>query len=187
MRKTIVVIASILLVLFLAACKSESAADWQQYQNDSLGISFEHPQSWMIQEANGVITLAGEQEDFDEGLTTGASATIMVATTSDFDGWNDPGDILGLYMDYFEMGRENLEKIGEPEFITIQDQPAGLVSYRGTVLDQSGLFTAVVVINEERIALLLAFDGSDGEQHQETLERVAQSILVYPPGNQVNQ
>lgn len=182
MKKSPYVIVSILLAILFVACKSESAVDWQSYQNDDLGISFEHPETWLIQEANGVITLAGEQENFDDNLTTGASATIMLATTADFDGWNDASDILGLYMEYLEMGRANLEKLGEPEFITIQDQTAGMVSYRGTVQEKSGLFTAVVVVNEEQIALVLAFDGSEGEQYQETLERFAQSILVYPPG-----
>jgi len=182
MKKTAFVIASVLLAIFLVACKSESDVDWQSYQNSDLGISFEHPQTWLIQEANGVIKLTGEQEDVDNELTTGASATIMLATTTDFDGWSDPSDILGLYMEYLELGRENLEKLGEPEYITIQDQPAGIVSYRGTVREQSGLFTAVVVVNEEHIALVLTFDGSEGEQHQETLERFAQSISVYPPG-----
>jgi hypothetical protein len=28
---------------------------------------------------------------------------------------------------------------------------------------------------------MLAFDGSEDEQHQETLERITQSISVYPP------
>jgi len=182
MKKTAFVIASVLLAIFLVACKSESDVDWQSYQNDDLGISFEHPQTWLIQEANGVITLAGEQDNLDDKIITGASATIMLATTTDFDGWTDPSDILGLYMEYLELGRANLEKIGEPEYITIQNQSTGIVSYRGTVQDQSGLFTAIVVVNEEQIALVLAFDGSEGEQHQETLERFAQSISVYSPG-----
>ena len=64
----------------------------------------------------------------------------------------------------------------------LQDQPAETVSYRGTMNEQTGLFIAVIITNEEHIALVLAFDGSEGEQHQETLEQIAQSISVYPPG-----
>ena len=65
--------------------------------------------------------------------------------------------------------------------VEIQDQRAGTVSYRGTVHEQTGLFIGVVITNEDHIALVLAFDGSDDEQHQETLERITQSISVYPP------
>jgi hypothetical protein len=184
MKKIAFVFTFILVALFLAACGSGNSgqnSDWQNYQNDELGISFKHPETWLIQEANGVITLAVDQEALDNNITTGAGATIMLATSADFDGWTDPRDILGLFMEYMEMGRDGLEKISEPEFTTIQDQPAGIVSYRGTIRDQTGLFTAITVINEDRIALMLAFDGSEDEQHQETLERITQSISVYPP------
>jgi len=117
----------------------------------------------------------------EDNLSNGAGAAIILATTSDFEGQSNPNDILNLYMDFMESGREDLEKISEPEFITIQDHPAGTASYRGTVHEQTGLFIAVVVTNEDQIELVLAFDGSEGEQHQETLGRITQSISVDPP------
>jgi hypothetical protein len=181
MKKNIFLFTSILLTLLLASCSSLNSDHWQSYQNHQLGISFEHPESWLIREVNGVITLAIDQEALDNDLTTGAGAKIMLATAGDFDDWNDTGDLLDLFMEYMEMGRENLEKISEPEFITIQDQSLGFVSYRGTAYKQTGLFTAGVITNSEQIALVLAFDGSEDEQHQETLAHFVQSISVYPP------
>ena len=184
MRNTTLIVTFIFFTLILVACGSENpdlTGNWQSYQYDDLGISYELPEAWVTQEVNGVITLASDQEILNNNLSTGAGATIMLATASDFEGWSEPLDILGLFMDYLEMGREDLEQIREPEFIAIQGQPAGTVSYRGTVQEQTGLFIGVVITNEDHIGLMLAFDGSDGERHQETLERITQSISVYPP------
>jgi hypothetical protein len=184
MRNTTLVVTFILFTLFLVACGSENpdlAGNWQSYQYDELGISYELPEAWVTQEVNGVVTLASDQEALNNNLSTGAGATIMLANSSDFEGWSGPLDILGLFMDYFELGREDLEQISEPKLISIQDQPTGTVSYRGTVHDQTGLFIGVIITNEDHIALVLAFDGSEGEKHQETLGRITQSISVYPP------
>jgi hypothetical protein len=182
MKKNILVFF-ILFTLLLVACGTNNAdaeGEWQRYQNDALGISFELPEGWVTQEINGVITLAVDQEALDNNIGTSAGATVMLATADDFDGQGNPTDIIKMFMEYFEMGRE-LEKLGEPEALTIQGQPAQTVSYRGTVQDQTGLFIAVIITNEDHIALVLAFDGSEGEQHKETLERVTQTISVYPP------
>jgi hypothetical protein len=184
MKNTALLFISIFFAVILCACGSGNSdlnGNWQSYQNDELGISFELPETWVVQEVGGAITLAMDQEALDDDLSTGAGATIMLATADDFEGWTVPSDILGLFMDYMVLGREDLEKVSEPEFITIQDQPAGIVSYRGTVQAQTGLFIAVAITNEDHIALVLAFDGSEGEQHQETLERITNSIFVYPP------
>jgi len=181
MKNTALIVIFILFALLLAGCGSDHSGNWQNYQNDELGISFEFPETWVVEEISGAITLAIDQEALDSNLSTGAGATIMLATADDFEGWTAPSDILGLFMDYMELGREDLEKVGEPEFITIQGQPAGIVSYHGTLEKQTGLFIAAAITNENHIALVLAFDGSDGEQHQGTLERITQSISVYPP------
>jgi hypothetical protein len=179
-------IASIFIFIIFAfvmvACGAGNSENWQTYQNDSLGISFEYPETWVIQEVGGGVALAVDQEALDSNISTGAGATIVLATASDFDGWTAPSDILGMFMDYMELGREDLEVLGEPEYPTIQDQSAGIVSYRGTMENQTGLFIAVTITNGDHIALVLAFDGTEGEQHQETLEHIAYSILVYPPG-----
>jgi hypothetical protein len=184
MKNLVLIVLLVFFTLILVACGSGNSAqggNWQNYKNEALGISFEHPETWIVQEINGGITLAIDQEALDNNLSTGAGATIMLATVSDFGGLSEPSDILNLYMDYMEIGRDTLERISEPEFITIQGQPAGIVSYRGTVKEQTGLFTLVTITNEDQIALVLAFDGSQDEQHQETLEYIAQSISVYPP------
>ncbi len=184
MKNTALIFTFILFALILVACGSENSdpeGNWQNFQYDELGISFELPETWVVQEVNDVITLANDQDALENNFSSGAGATIMLATVSDFEGWSDPSDILSLFMDYLELGRDDFVKIGEPEFIVIQDQPAGTVSYHGTMNEQTGLFVAVVITNEDYIALVLAFDGSEGEQHQETLERIAQSISVYQP------
>jgi hypothetical protein len=180
-KTTLITFTFILFTLILVACGNAAQENnWQNYQNDNLGIAFELPETWVTQEINGVITFAVDQEALDTNIATGAGGTVMLATVDDFDGQGDPSDIIDLFMEYFELGRE-LEKLGEPEALTIQDQLAQTVSYRGTVQDQTGLFIAVIITNEDHIALVLAFDGSEDEQHKETLERVTQTINVYPP------
>lgn len=79
----------VFFTLILVACGLGSSAhdgNWQNYQNEALGISFEHPETWIVQEIDGVITFATDQEALDNNLSTGAGATIMLATVSDFEG-----------------------------------------------------------------------------------------------------
>lgn len=173
-----------LFSLILAACSpkiEDPNQGWQTYQNDELGISFDLPETWVSQEVNGVITIAVNQEALDNQISSGTGASITLATAKDFDGFSDPDDILGLFMDYIEYGRPELERINEPELITIQEQPASTVSYRGDVREQNGLFTATIINNENNIALILTIDGSEGEEYQDALERITQSITVYSP------
>ena len=183
MKKLVLIVILVFFTLILIACGSGNSAqggNWQNYKNEALGISFEYPKTWIVQEIDGGIMLATDQEALDNDLSTGAGATIMLATVSDFEDLTEPSDILDLYMEYMELGRDSIERISEPEFITIKDQPAGIVSYRGTIQNQTGLFILVTIMNEDQIALVMAFDGSEDEQHRETLEDIAQSISVYP-------
>jgi hypothetical protein len=184
MKKLVLIVLFVFFTLLLVACESGNSAqggNWENYQNEALGISFKHPKTWVVQEIDGGIRLAFDQETLDNDFTTGAGATIMLATVSDFEGLTELSDILNLYMEYMEIGRDSIERISEPEFITIQDQPAGIVSYRGTIPKQTGLFTLVTIMNQDQIVLVMAFDGSEDEQHQETLEQIVQSISVYSP------
>ncbi len=184
MKPRAIILIMIVLSVRLAACASnpeEANKGWQPYQDDELGISFELPDTWVTQEGDGVITIANDQVGLDTEISSGAGASITLATSGDFDGFSDPVDILGLFIDFFENGRPNLERIGDPEIITIQDLPAATVTFRGDVREQSGLFTATIISNAENIALVLTIDGSAGEEYQEILERLTQSISVYGP------
>jgi hypothetical protein len=175
------IVIAIVVGLFLSACSSLSNPDdgWQIFTDDELGISFEVPDTWVSEVEGDVITVAVDQEALDNGIINGAGASITLATARDFDGFSEPGGILELFMDYFEYGRTDLERIGDPELITVQEQPAGTISYRGTVRDRSGYFTATVISNDENIALVLTIDGSENEEHLATLDRITQSISVY--------
>ena len=180
------VMINFLFILGLTACNAiyaEQDVGWTAYQNDELGISFDIPESWVIEENGGVVTIAANQESIENGVLTGAGASITLATARDFDGFSEPGGIMGLFMEYFEYGRENLERISEPELITVQELPASTVSYRGSVRERSGLFIATVISNEDHIALVLAIDGSENEENRATLERITQSLYVYPPND----
>ncbi len=184
MKKRLFIIYLILFSLAVAACapKAETPnSGWKTYQNDALGVSFDLPETWVSQDANGVITIAVNQESLDNQISSGAGASITLASARDFDGFSDPVDILGLFMEYIESGRADLERIEEPEIITIRDQPASTISYRGKIREQNGLFKATIISNDENIALILTVDGSEGEEYQETLERITQSILVFKP------
>lgn len=184
MRFRIFIFLAALFSLALAACspkKDDLDQDWQLYQNAELGISFELPDTWVTQEAGDVITLAIDQEALDNGILSGAGASITLATPKDFDGYSEPGSILELFVEYFEYGRANLERIGEPELISIQGQPASTISYRGSVREQTGFFTATIISHDDNIALVLTIDGSENEEHQDTLERITHSISIYSP------
>ena len=181
MKKFISVFIILLFGFVFAACTpktDDSDPGWQTYQNETLGISFDLPDTWVTQEGDGVITIAINQDALDNEIINGAGASITVATAKDFDGFSDPAGILALFIDYFESGRSDLELISEPEMITIQDQAASTVTYRGTVQEQSGVFVATIISKEDNIALILTIDGSESEEYQNTLMRITQSITI---------
>jgi hypothetical protein len=94
-------LVSITLYIFaLAACTPNSEdpeSGWKTYENNELGISFELPDTWVSQENDAVVTIAVDQEALDNQISTGAGASITLATAKDFDGFSDPEGILGLY------------------------------------------------------------------------------------------
>jgi len=83
-------------------------------------------------------------------------------------------------MEYLEYGRTDLNRIGDPEMITIQELPAVNIEYRGTNREQNGNYTAVVIADDENLTLVFTFDGSENGIHQDTFERFTQSIALFP-------
>ena len=182
MKKYISVFIILLISFVFAACTPKTDdpdLGWRTYQNDALGISFDLPDTWVTEEGDGVITIAVNQDALDNEIINGAGASITVATAKDFDGFSDPAGILALFIDYFKSGRSDLELISEPETITIQNQAASTVSYKGTVQEQTGVFVATIISKEDNIALILTIDGSESEEYQNTLERITQSISIH--------
>ena len=172
--------ALLVLALTLAACGSDQPVDdgWTTYQSPQ-GLSFEIPQDWAVEEGDGVVTLASSPEALDSGDLNGAAgASITHATIDDFEGSNDTAIILDLFIDFFDSGTAELEQISPPGPTTIQGQTGSTVSYRGIVSEQDGLYTATVIANDTRLALILSIDGSTDERYAADLERVVNSLQM---------
>ena len=172
------------LVLILTACNSTSTSPddgWKKIEYPLIGVNFEIPETWVTIDNENLINIARTEAELKDEVTPEMGASITLATTYDFDGYSDPVDILMLFIDYFESGRPKLERLSEPESITIQELPSATVSYQGTVRDQTGHFTATVINNDKSIALVFTFDGSEEGIYLEELERFTRSIFVFPP------
>jgi len=185
MKRTITLLSLVLLAaLALAACSpAEPVGDaWESHEYQNLGVNFELPADWAVQESEQLINIANSSEGLDSETIPEAGATITLVSTDDFDGYSDPRDLLGFFMDYFEYGREDeLERLGDPEMLTIQDLPAATVAYEGTVRGQTGRYTATIIVNGEHVALVFTLDSSPDRQHEETFDRFTRSVYVYAP------
>ena len=180
---TLVSLAVLALVALAACSPAEPVGDaWESHEYQKLGVNFELPADWAIQESEQLINIANSPEGLAGEVIPEAGATITLVGTAEFDGYSDPRDLLGFFMDYFEYGREDeLERLGEPEMLTIQDLPAATVAYDGTVRGQTGRYTATIIVNGEHVALVFTLDSSPDHQHSETLDRFSKSVYVYAP------
>jgi len=185
MKRLTPLIIITLVVIALASCTSaEPASDgWQTHEYEELGVTFELPEGWAVQETEQLINIANTAEGLSGETVPEVGASITLVGIEEFDGYSEPRDLLGFFMDYFEYGRgDTLERIGDPELTTIQNLPAATVAYDGAVRGNTGRYTAAVIVSGERVALVFTMDSSVGNQYQKTLERFTESVFVRAPG-----
>ena len=181
MKSKFVLVFLLLMTSILSACNSPTISnndDWEEHNFQDLGVAFELPANWTTSVNENLINITVNEDDLENGSQPTAGASITMATARDFDGFSDPQDILGLFIEFFEYGRDDLERTSEPQTTTIQGLPAATVRYIGTVRDQSGSFTVTVISENDNIALIFTFDSSETGEYAENFERFTKSVTV---------
>lgn len=174
MKKIIVMIG---LAFLLTSCGAlPFGSNWNEYNSETHNVHFEFPEDWIVEELADTINIGSSEDTLSSEIADGAGASITPAATSEFNGETEPLEILNLFREFFETGRDELEIVMEPQSTTINDLPAATMSYRGAIAEQSGEFAVTIIVQDTESILILTIDGSPDGRYGDTLERLAQSV-----------
>ena len=171
-------ILTALFTLVLAACGGDGQGEWATYTSDEVGLSFELPDSWAIQEDGESITFANEEALLNADLISdGGGGYVSVEPVESYGGEDDPKRLLDLLVaDFTDDG--DLAVVEPVAAMDLNGQTAATVTLEGLLDTQPGTFVVVVIIANERLALILGIDGSDEGEYIEPLNRIAESMVI---------
>ena len=85
------------LSLILAACGGAgTSSEWRTITSETVDITFELPDNWVIQQNPGELTFANSEASLDAEVLTGGGGFVSVEPLSSYGGLEDPITLLGL-------------------------------------------------------------------------------------------
>ncbi len=172
-------------VLALAACSGVASPaatptpsePWTTHTEEPLGIRVSYPEAWAMKSEDGGLYLSDDEANFGSPVVPdGAAVVIATFPTSDFKDITDPVKLLNVYHENFQALGGVLEPDGEPETLTIHDNPAAFARYTGTMFEQEGAFTLTAIVHDDTAAAVFTMDTTTGGIHKERLRRIAESV-----------
>lgn len=168
----------LLLTTWLVACGRDTVSQpWIVVENETLGIAFEMPQAWIVREDAGAFAIANSARTLDEDLRFGAAITFLTGTTSAF-GFDDPQQLLQLFVDAFTVGEE-VEVLEEIRPITVNTYEGVTTTLRGNIGGQTGIFQFLLIRDGEQVVLLLISTGNDN-RYAEAVDHIVNSLQLTP-------
>ena len=156
---------------------NDSGETWSEQEIESYGIHLDLPDSWTMKPDDGMVLIASSENSMSEkDYSDAAGLSITPASTDDFSGIDDPAEILVLFQDHFERGSNDVELILEPAVLTIMDQAAAHMKYKGIADGHEGIFEVAVIVKDSDVLLVFSVDGTESGNFQETLDRIIHSI-----------
>ena len=167
-----------ILITFVSAC----SAGWTRYTSPDLGIQVDVPEDWIINDTSETIILGSDPEMFDTNkIGNGAGVTIAVADSTQFgDPATEPKELLASFMAFYIMqgNAPDIVQEGEPDLYKINGQNAASATYSGSIDGEEGIYTATVISQGEKFVLVLGADGSENNEHANTIEKITKSIVI---------
>lgn len=177
--KKIAVLFMLMLSMLLTACGAP-AESWKTQEDVTLGVKYEIPESWVIKSDSGSISIADSQETMDaQVLEKGAGINLTTASLAEFDGIENPLELLNLFTGFFTQNSD-ITEVQAPTEVTIQGQTAAKAVYEGTIEGQQGVFTVMVIVHEGRVAMVLGIEGGTEKTFTASLDRILNSIVILP-------
>jgi hypothetical protein len=172
--KTLKKVLFLLLILLLTACNDDSVA-YTDFQSESMGISFEYPEAWVLDDNMLEVNVAT-----DESLFTTSTADFSggaVANVSTFPPEAMGSDVTTAVTQFaaFIGAGETAEQIGDVETLTINGHEAARASITLTAQTKMDI---TMIQGDEQIVLVAGV--YDDEQYQPQLQHVAESLAFTP-------
>lgn len=170
----------LLLMTLLVACagRSESrgiAVNYVNYESNSLNISFEYPEGWMVEEGEGEINVASEAQLLQEqNFTSGGVANITTLSNEFIT--NDLVGTLSQFVGFMAEG-ENSSVVSEASAMTINGRDAAQSTLQVTIAEDMEATMVVTLILGQSQSLLIAA-AYDEAPFGEMLNHITESITI---------
>ncbi|MFW6069454.1 MAG: hypothetical protein ACOC9X_00295 [bacterium] len=204
MAKKLLLLVALLVAALLAACEQEQgsgAADdtaqtFVTYESEQLGLSLEHPESWVAHTGFSGLTLASDQlvidstslgEIGDEAFVNvipGELAVFEMQTQETFAA-DQPQVVLQKYRNLLEDEGQVYTVVEPATTSTANGENIATMVVSSAVEEETLLTLLGVVIHDDFMALVSAGALEEGfEDARPTLERVVNSIVVSAPSGE---
>ncbi|MFW5942584.1 MAG: hypothetical protein ACOC8X_07685 [Chloroflexota bacterium] len=204
MAKKLLLLVALLVAALLAACEQEQgsgAADdtaqtFVTYESEQLGLSLEHPESWVAHTGFSGLTLASDQlvidstslgEIGDEAFVNvipGELAVFEMQTEETFAA-DQPQVVLQKYRNLLEDEGQVYTVVEPATTSTANGENIATMVVSSAVEEETLLTLLGVVIHDDFMALVSAGALEEGfEDARPTLERVVNSIVVSAPSGE---
>lgn len=166
MRKVIFILG----LLILAACNNKAVA-YATHDSESLGISFEYPESWVLEASAIEVNVATDEALFAAqagNFTGGAVANFSAVPLAVING--DVQTALAQFTD-FVATNEDVEQANEIETLVIDGHEAAQAR-----VDLANGATLLVTMIEGEEAVILIAAVFDDAQYQEMITHVVETV-----------
>lgn len=175
------------------AADSDPARSYNAVTVDSLGLSLEYPEGWIVHEAFSGLTLASSQEVIDEAsladiddeafvnIIPGELAVFNMQSGQQFSA-DQPAEVLAHYQALLENEGQTFVVRRAPEIQTINGQNVARMTVESDVDGERLVSIMSVILNEEFMAFVSAGALRDHfEAIEPVLLHVLDTIVVTPP------
>jgi len=162
----------------LTACSvGGSQPNFVSYRSETLHVSFEYPDGWVVEETEGRILAASSKElttsDRYEG---GATATIVSGPSGGFE-----GDLVAVLSEFVALAAEQdgTEVISRASPVEINAQDAATTRWLGNEGDTEVVITASVIqANAQILFLITIYDRDEERRFGPLVERMTNSMTL---------
>lgn len=178
--------------LLLSPPAPDIVANFTAYQNPTIGLSFQYPNDWGLDEQGNSVVVASHPDLFD-GLDAGETGVQVRINATTLDEWGVSGAAEGL--DRFIGGMSQDAILDGPSEIQINGQPAVAVLLRMETADVPQSAILAVIEKEDRLAVAVAAVSLEMEaQLFPTMTSIVASVEMIgaaeeetelPPGNSI--
>lgn len=156
-------------------------ADFVDYQSDALGLAFQYPESWTVDEAGAFISVVSDAAILDSQDFTAGAGVILISDPTMGD--QSPEDVLDQFVSPDAGLFADAEVVSEPTPLLINGQVAVQATYLGTLEEVPVKATITVIVKGQAAGVAVALTPREGEEALEpVLNEIVSSIIVLGTG-----
>ncbi|MCA9980407.1 MAG: hypothetical protein KDD89_06235 [Anaerolineales bacterium] len=155
------------------------SADGVFYESEEFELALTYPEGWVLEDTEGYIALAPDQESMDAETFTGTGGMVVVGGAL---GATTPEDFLNDFATPEDFV-DNPELLTEMESLEVNGQPAARVIYQGEGEGEPVLAEFIAIAQGDNLAfVVIVVDPDRAEDLGTIMEGIADTIVLVPAG-----